>query len=177
MKLYTKTGDKGMTSLVGGTKVRKDSERLCAYGTLDELNSLVGYIVSQSNEFLSIHNELIKIQNYLFDCGSDLATPYTPIEYKISKSNVNWLELKIDEYSEIPPKIEQFIIPGGTPLASLFHMARTVTRRAEREIVTLQATVEINDEVLIFVNRLSDYFFALARVVNFNSGNVDVFIS
>ena len=176
MKIYTKTGDKGMTRLVGGAQVSKDSARVTAYGTLDELNSLLGYIVSQMNdsENPDIKAELAEIQQYLFDCGTDLATPEGIRDYRMTKEPTKWLESRIDFYTELPPQIEEFIIPGGTPVASQLHMARTVARRGERHIVSVAWTAEINSHVLKFTNRLSDYFFAVARVVNFRDNCSDV---
>ena len=176
MKIYTKTGDKGMTRLIGGAHVSKDSNRVAAYGTLDELNSLIGYIVSQMGEVdnQDIKADLLEIQQYLFDCGTDLATPDGIRDYRLTKEPTKWLEDRIDIYTEIPPKIEEFILPGGTPIASQSHMARTVTRRGERSIVSVSWTAEINQHVLKFTNRLSDYFFAAARVANFRSGCKDV---
>lgn len=171
MQLYTKRGDFGNTNLVGGRTVSKDSIRVESYGTIDELNSLIGYIVSQiDSQETEIKEELIKLQHDLFDCGTDLSTPDGLREYKVDKELVEWIEQRIDLYSEEPPEVDKFIIPGGHPVSALIHMARTVTRRAERLIVTLSKEEKINPVVPIFVNRLSDYFFALARVINSRKG-------
>lgn len=171
MQLYTKRGDFGNTNLIGGRTVSKDSTRVDSYGTIDELNSLVGYIVSQIGaEDAMIKNELVKLQHDLFDCGTDLSTPHGVREYKVQKDLVDWIEERIDQYAEEAPAIEKFIIPGGDPVAGLLHMARTVTRRAERIIVALSKETTVNPVVAIFINRLSDYFFALARVINHRHG-------
>ncbi|MBF0779548.1 MULTISPECIES: cob(I)yrinic acid a,c-diamide adenosyltransferase [unclassified Granulicatella] len=174
MQLYTKTGDKGLTKLVGGQSVAKDSERVCAYGTLDELNSWVGYTISQMDKQDPIADELLQLQHYLFDCGSDLSTPHGVYPYKVDQSLVDWIEKRIDVYAEIPPALESFILQGGHPIASMIHVARTIARRAERHIVGTMWTTEINNQVLVFVNRLSDYFFALARVLNYQHGVKDI---
>lgn len=171
MQLYTKRGDYGNTNLIGQRTIPKDDIRVEAYGTLDELNSLIGVIVSQMDEEDSrLKSELIDLQHLLFDCGTDLATLDGERPYKVKKEAVEWIEEQIDVYAEEPPIIEKFVIPGGHPVASLLHLARTVTRRAERLIVTLNREEKINTVVAIFVNRLSDYLFALARVVNHRKG-------
>lgn len=174
MQLYTKTGDKGLTKLVGGQSVAKDSERVNAYGTIDELNSWIGYIVSQMADDDMFREELLELQHYLFDCGSDLSTPHGVYPYKVDKKMITWIEERIDTYADIPPALERFILPGGDQIASMIHVARTIARRAERHVVGAMWTTEINNEVLVFVNRLSDYFFALARVINFRKQRSDV---
>lgn len=171
MQLYTKRGDFGNTNIIGGRTVPKNSIRVESYGTIDELNSLVGYIVSQiDSEETEIRQELVQLQHDLFDCGTDLSTPDGLREYKVQKELVNWIEERIDVYSEEPPAVDKFIIPGGHPVSALLHMARTVTRRAERIIVSLSKETKINPVVPIFINRLSDYFFALSRVINSRKG-------
>ncbi|MDN6627052.1 MAG: cob(I)yrinic acid a,c-diamide adenosyltransferase [Pisciglobus halotolerans] len=176
MQLYTKRGDYGNTNLIGGRTVSKDSIRVDAYGTLDELNSLVGVVISQLNtEEDKLKKELEIIQLNLFDCGTDLATLEGKRAYIVTKEAVEWLETKIDTHSEEPPVIEKFILPGGHPIASTLHLARTVTRRAERIIVSLSKAEDINRTVMIYINRLSDYFFALARVVNYRKGVEETF--
>lgn len=171
MQLYTKRGDYGNTNLIGQRTIPKDNIRVETYGTLDELNSLIGVIVSQMDEEDNrLKSELIDLQHLLFDCGTDLATLDGERPYKVKKEAVEWIEEQIDVYAEEPPIIEKFVIPGGHPVASLLHLARTVTRRAERLIVTLNREEKINTVVAIFVNRLSDYLFALARVVNHRKG-------
>ncbi|MET3557131.1 cob(I)alamin adenosyltransferase [Streptococcus rupicaprae] len=174
MQLYTKTGDKGLTKLVGGQSVAKDAERVNAYGTIDELNSWIGYVVSKMPEGDAFKEELLELQHYLFDCGSDLSTPQGVYPYKVDQAMVTWIEERIDTYAAIPPALETFILPGGDELAAMIHVARTIARRAERHIVSTMWTTEINQQVLVFVNRLSDYFFALARVLNFVRQQTDV---
>lgn len=174
MQLYTKTGDKGLTKLVGGQSIAKDAERVMAYGTIDELNSWIGYIISKMEAEAPLQSELLQLQHYLFDCGSDLSTPQGVYPYKVNKQLVKWIEERIDTYADIPPALETFILPGGDEVAAMLHMARTIARRAERHIVSTMWTTDINNEVLVFVNRLSDYFFALARVVNFSKQQADI---
>jgi cob(I)alamin adenosyltransferase len=177
MKIYTKTGDKGMTKLVGSSTVSKDSDRVESYGTIDELNSWVGYIISQlAPENRAVKNELAVLQNLLFDVGTDLSTPIElKRPFKLQKESITWLEDRIDEYTEKSPDIDRFILPGGTSAASMVHVARTIARRAERAIVRLNWTTKINEQVLIFTNRLSDYFYALARYLNVQAKQPDVF--
>ena len=177
MKIYTKTGDKGMTKLVGSSTVAKDSDRVESYGTIDELNSWVGYIISQlPQEKQEIKEELEALQHLLFDAGTDLSTPIEAQRpFKLQKESVHWLEQRIDFYTAQSPDIDRFILPGGTPAASMVHVARTIARRAERIIVRLNWTAKINEEVLIFTNRLSDYFYALARYLNVQAQRPDVF--
>ena len=177
MKIYTKTGDKGMTKLVGSSTVAKDSDRVESYGTIDELNSWVGYIISQlPQENQEIKEELEALQHLLFDAGTDLSTPIEAQRpFKLQKESVHWLEQRIDFYTAQSPDIDRFILPGGTPAASMVHVARTIARRAERIIVRLNWTAKINEEVLIFTNRLSDYFYALARYLNVQAQRPDVF--
>lgn len=177
MKIYTKTGDKGMTKLVGSSTVAKDSDRVESYGTIDELNFWVGYIISQlPQENQEIKEELEALQHLLFDAGTDLSTPIEAQRpFKLQKESVHWLEQRIDFYTAQSPDIDRFILPGGTPAASMVHVARTIARRAERIIVRLNWTAKINEEVLIFTNRLSDYFYALARYLNVQAQRPDVF--
>lgn len=170
MRLYTKYGDKGFTRLYGGDRVSKTHVRVEAYGTMDEVCSLLGYIVAEMGKYenlLDLKLECEEIQQHLFDCGSDLATPRELRPYKQLPENVTFLEEKMDEYMHIPEALEFFIIPGGHSLAGLLHMARTTTRRLERRMVeVLEAGEAVNEVGLIYINRLSDYFFALARLVN-----------
>ena len=177
MKIYTKTGDKGMTKLVGSSTVAKDSDRVESYGTIDELNSWVGYIISQlPQENQEIKEELEALQHLLFDAGTDLSTPIEAQRpFKLQKESVHWIEQRIDFYTAQSPDIDRFILPGGTSAASMVHVARTIARRAERIIVRLNWTAKINEEVLIFTNRLSDYFYALARYLNVQAQRPDVF--
>lgn len=174
MQIYTRTGDKGYTRIIGGMQLAKDSERIKAYGTIDELNSFVGYAGTLIKNNDSLKKELTQIQQCLFDCGNDLATPNGKGTYRVTSALTEWIEKCIDAHVDIPPEVESFILPGGSQAASILHICRTIARRAEREIVTFQWTNDMNEEVLIFVNRLSDYFFSVARVANVNEGIKDV---
>ncbi|MFY3792991.1 cob(I)yrinic acid a,c-diamide adenosyltransferase [Ureibacillus sp. MALMAid1270] len=168
MKLYTKTGDKGKTSLLGG-RVSKDDLRVEAYGTVDELNSFIGKAVTELDPqiFKDIIEDLESIQHELFDCGGDLANVMKERKYKLQESSVEVLEKRIDVLTEEVPPLKRFILPGGTPASATLHIARTVCRRAERRVVSLlNAADDVPTVVQIYLNRLSDYFFAAARAVN-----------
>ncbi|WHY26584.1 cob(I)yrinic acid a,c-diamide adenosyltransferase [Bacillus velezensis] len=176
MKLYTKTGDNGQTSLIGG-RTDKDSLRVESYGTIDELNSFVGLALAElsgKRGFEDLTAELLNIQHVLFDCGGDLAIITEKRDYKLKEESVSFLEMRIDAYTEEAPELKRFILPGGSKAASLLHVARTITRRAERQVVALMKTEESHEMVLRYLNRLSDYFFAAARAVNVRSGIDDV---
>lgn len=177
MRIYTKTGDKGKTQIIGQKVVSKDDVRVNAYGSVDELNSWIGYTASQLNQKTAVLKpELEEIQQLLFDAGTDLATPEKANEKSFAFDNeaTQWLEKKIDHYTEVVPPVKKFILPGGSQTASALHVARTITRRTERTIVTLQGQVAINQAVLVFINRLSDYFFAAARYANTLEDKADV---
>ncbi|WP_088102267.1 cob(I)yrinic acid a,c-diamide adenosyltransferase [Halalkalibacter urbisdiaboli] len=170
MRLYTRTGDEGKTSVIGG-RLAKDDVRVTAYGTTDEVNSFVGLAIAQLDEavFPDIKDELVKIQHELFDCGSDLAKLKVTEErpYKASQDMVDYLEERIDVYIQEAPELQRFILPGGSEAAATLHICRTTTRRAERYITRLHRESEIHNPVVLkYINRLSDYFFAIARVVN-----------
>jgi len=167
MKLYTRTGDKGQTSIIGG-RVDKDDVRVEAYGTVDEVNCFVGQAVTQldGDVFKDIRDDLEKIQHELFDCGGDLANVTKKREPKLTSESITYLEERIDELIQEAPELERFILPGGSPAAATLHIARTVTRRAERLVVTLLKEDNECHRQLQFLNRLSDYFFAVSRVVN-----------
>ncbi|WP_438314913.1 cob(I)yrinic acid a,c-diamide adenosyltransferase [Sporosarcina sp. FA9] len=168
MKIYTKTGDKGQTSLIGG-RVDKDDLRVEAYGTLDELNSFVGKAMTELDTvvFADMLVDLEAIQNELFDAGTDLANVMKERHYKLSDEPVEVLEQRIDALMEEAPPLEKFILPGGSPAAATLHIARTVTRRVERQTVTLmKASEDVSPIVARYLNRLSDYFFVAARIVN-----------
>ncbi len=170
MKIYTKTGDKGETGLFGGERVSKHSTRLDAYGTIDELNSFIGLAITEikNNE---INNILIGLQNKLFVVGSDLATPETDKNKKLNIVRtpdlfIEETEKDIDRFDSQLDELKNFILPGGSKGASLLHICRTIARRAEREIVALKNTEEIGNNIVIFLNRLSDLFFVLSRFEN-----------
>jgi cob(I)alamin adenosyltransferase len=176
MRIYTRTGDKGQTSIIGG-RVDKDDIRVEAYGTVDEANCFVGQAVTQLDKttFKDIIEDLEKIQHELFDCGGDLANVTKKRPVKLTNDAITYLETRIDQLIAEAPELERFILPGGSPAAATLHIARTVTRRAERQIVKLMKQDSTVAELpLQFMNRLSDYFFAAARVVNFRLNVEDV---
>ncbi|MDG5798867.1 cob(I)yrinic acid a,c-diamide adenosyltransferase [Marinilabiliaceae bacterium ANBcel2] len=167
--VYTKTGDKGTTSLLGGTRVNKDNIRLEAYGTVDELNSYVGLIRSFKIDNDS-KNTLLKIQEQLFTIGSYLATDEHVSSMReklnIDENEILYLEKEMDRMEGNLPKLNNFILPGGNIAASQCHIARTIARRTERRIVTMAATTEIDLIIIKYINRLADYFFVLARFLS-----------
>ncbi|WP_196260680.1 cob(I)yrinic acid a,c-diamide adenosyltransferase [Pelagibacterium limicola] len=178
-KIYTKTGDDGTTGLVDGPRRQKDDLRVEAYGTVDETNAAIGLARLHSRDMARVDHTLSRIQNDLFDLGSDLATP-GPDEgrqYKalrVTAKQVVWLEDQIDMFNEALEPLKSFVLPGGTPLSAALHLARTVARRAERIVVALRrGEPDINAEALRYLNRLSDLLFVLARVANAN-GTKDV---
>lgn len=176
MRLYTRTGDKGQTSIIGG-RVDKDDIRVEAYGTVDEVNCFVGQAVTELDEslFKDVLSDLEKIQHELFDCGGDLANVTKKREPKLTEEAITYLESKIDELIVVAPELERFILPGGAKASASIHIARTVTRRAERLVVSLMKADDTTPVVCLqYLNRLSDYFFALARVINFRLGVKDV---
>lgn len=182
MKVYTKTGDKGTTSLFGGTKVAKDHIRIDAYGTVDELNSAIGLIRSSKID-LKYHSQLISIQKNLFHLGAELATPADKLMLANGKSrlsnmiqsgDVEQLEIWIDEMEEELPALMHFILPGGNMASSHAHLCRCICRRAERITVSLKEIEEIRDEILIYLNRLSDYLFVLARKIAHDAGHEEI---
>ncbi|OSY87750.1 cob(I)yrinic acid a c-diamide adenosyltransferase [Tenacibaculum holothuriorum] len=172
MKIYTKTGDKGTTALFGGTRVPKHHLRIESYGTVDELNSYIGLIRDQKIDELS-KQALIKIQHDLFTLGAMLATPPEKETLKSGKERLNipkinddsieFLENEIDTMNATLPQMTHFVLPGGHSTVSFCHIARCVCRRAERLSVALNEDEEINNNVLMYLNRLSDYLFVLAR--------------
>lgn len=175
MKIYTKTGDKGQTSLIGA-RTDKDAPRVEAYGTIDEVNSFIGKAMTElaPETYADLLEDLEAIQNELFDCGGDLADVRKEPNYKMTEEPVEVLEKRIDELMEEPPLLERFILPGGTPAAATLHIARTITRRAERQTVTLlKSGEEFPQVVQRYLNRLSDYLFAASRVVNSRVGVPD----
>jgi cob(I)alamin adenosyltransferase len=177
MKLYTKTGDKGKTGLFNGKRIDKDDLRIESYGTVDELNSILGLVRSFSKN--KEINELVEeLQHHLFQLGSDLATELdSKQELKIKRitiDDIHFLEREIDRMQLACPAFRNFILPGGTKAASFLHQARTVCRRAERRVVTLMKTAEIGENPQIFLNRLSDFLFIMARFENFLSGQDDI---
>lgn len=177
MKIYTKTGDAGTTGLFGGQRVAKYALRITAYGTVDELNAVVGIALTH-NPTHRLKHPLEHLSSLLFTVGSDLATPLEPpAKYnipRIESEHVEWLEHLIDEFQEELPELKNFILPGGTPLAAHLHHARTVCRRAERAAVELSHSENIGSFAVQFLNRLSDFLFVTARMANFLDGVEDV---
>ncbi len=168
-KIYTKTGDDGTTGLFGGTRVRKDNARIEAYGTVDELNAVIG-VVRTLPLPAAVEEQLALVSSTLFTLGADLATPLSPPPTynipRIASEHIAELEGWIDRFDGELSPLKTFILPGGTPAAAHLHLARTVCRRAERCIVVLAAEEEIGDLAVRYVNRLSDYLFVAARFVN-----------
>ena len=161
MRIYTRTGDQGKTSIIGG-RVDKDDIRVEAYGTVDEANSFVGKLVSElePEKFADLLEDLEKIQHELFDIGADLANVTKKREPKLDGAAIEYLEKRIDELSGETPQLERFILPGGAPASATAHICRTVTRRAERQVVKLiKADPEAPQICMQYLNRLSNYFF------------------
>lgn len=178
-KIYTRTGDDGTTGLVRGPRRRKDDLRIECFGTVDEANSFIGQARLHTGTMPKLDRVLARIQNDLFDLGSDLATPGADPEggassLRITGVQTDWLEEQIDTYNEPLKPLTSFVLPGGSPLAVALHLARTVVRRAERLVVALtEREPDLNPAVRTYLNRLSDLCFVLARVANAN-GDTDV---
>lgn len=177
-KVYTRTGDKGTTRLANGAEVHKSHPRICAYGTVDELNAVVGLCIEEVRHIVGgadgparlprLLAELQAIQHDLFNIGGDLATPVEsrfPQMVLVDETESTALERLMDEWNADLPPLKDFILPGGSQVSALFHLARTVCRRAERESVSLSAQETINPHAIIYLNRLSDYFFVAGRWV------------
>jgi len=178
VKIYTKTGDKGQTSLIGGTRVSKADPRLEAYGTVDELNSSIGFLVANiTDEHTRIL--LLEIQSRLFDLGAELATDRNAVTTEpngtIFGDCIQTIEKEIDNITSTLPSLKHFVLPGGDETAARCHMCRTIARRAERRMWESNAMYPIADECLVFVNRLSDYFFVLARKFVHDAGKEEIF--
>lgn len=171
MKIYTKTGDKGSTDLIG-TRVSKDDLRIECYGTLDEANSYIGLLISNLETAYEVKGDLYKIQRKIFDVNTQLAS--IKEVHRIHSEDIVMLEGLIDYYQSKSPVLDSFILPGGSISASTAHVIRTVIRRAERRLVTLSETVELDPLLIKYVNRLSDYFFALARYLNVRNNLTDI---
>jgi cob(I)alamin adenosyltransferase len=186
-RIYTKVGDKGETSLLGGQKVGKDDLRIECYGTIDELNSFLGSVRSEldalcktrpeiADGFGRLSADLETIQHWLFDLGSLLAAINDDRKkfqlVDITETQVKWLETRIDGASAVLKPLKEFILPGGSEASSRLHLCRTVTRRAERKLVIMSA--DLPTQAVPFINRLSDYFFVMARLCNHYLGIADV---
>ena len=178
MKLYTKTGDEGQTGLIGGTRVPKNDIRIEAYGTVDELNSFIGllttYPITENDK-----NFLRCIQNSLFTIGSYLATDTQKVELLqasiLKIDSIEIIENEIDRLDTILPALSSFILPGGSQTGALSHVCRTISRRAERRLLDMNEVYNIDNHLLVYFNRLSDYFFALSRYFTFEAGAEEIY--
>ena len=177
MKIYTKTGDDGTTGLFGGSRVRKDDLRVEAYGTVDELDAVVG-VAAASQPPKSITAQLVTIQGDLFVIGAELAcTPGKEDKLRVSPIGtveIERLEGWIDESEAELPALKSFVLPGGTPASAALHHGRTVCRRAERCVLRLSAESPVREDILIYLNRLSDLLFSYARLANHTAGVSDI---
>jgi cob(I)alamin adenosyltransferase len=177
MKIYTKSGDGGETGLFGGDRVRKSDPRVAAYGEVDEANAAVGAARAALAD-LELDAELARIQSELFTLGAELATPHAArVHGKLPAVDPAWatrLEQAMDRWDATLPELRAFILPGGTPGAAALHLARCVCRRAERHVVSLSATVEVDPQVLVYLNRLSDLLFVAARIANLRAGWAEI---
>jgi cob(I)alamin adenosyltransferase len=172
IKIYTKSGDKGQTSLYGGKRVDKSDARVEAYGTIDELNSAVGVVISHLEKEDKLRNFLSEVQSDLFTIGTFLAgNKKQPLD-TISK-RVPEMEQYIDEIDSHLPPLKNFILPSGTPEASFSHLARSICRRAEREVVRLTNSQKVEVSVITYLNRLSDFLFIVARYLNMKNNILD----
>jgi cob(I)alamin adenosyltransferase len=172
MKIYTKTGDQGKTSLLGGTRVLKSHFRIEAYGTVDEMNAHLGLLMDQPID-PRLRDNLFRIQHELFEIGSYLACETDPEKFKlkmIGDSHIQKLEQEIDQMEEELTPLKNFILPGGHPAVSQCHVARCVCRRAERNVIALNENEKISGSVIRYLNRLSDYLFVLARKLSKDAG-------
>ncbi len=176
MKIYTKKGDAGETGLYGGARVAKDALRIRTYGTFDELNAALGLVGSEPDLEPGLKSQLLRVQGELFQLGAELATPMGKVvaTARIDEFHTRALESEIDDMEAKLPPLKTFILPGGTRAAAGLHLARTISRRAERELITLHKQESMRAEVLQYVNRLSDYLFVCARYANLKSGAADV---
>ena len=174
MKIYTKTGDEGKTSLFDNSRVWKSDQRIMSYGAVDELNSSLGIALSLELD-PEIKDILIKLQNDLFILGSDLANPNMSDEkIRTTPEMITFLEQKIDLLEPQLEPLTSFILPGGTLLASILHLSRTISRRAETHVIALSQNEEINKDAAIYLNRLSDLMFILARAINHRKNISDI---
>lgn len=178
MKIYTRTGDRGTTSLVGGTRVQKTHRRIEAYGTVDELSAQLGLLATYLTDEEDLHF-LQRVQHCLFAVGAQLATDvsHTPLraESVVPVTAVVAIEQEIDRLDALVPPLRDFVLPGGSRASALAHVCRTVCRRAERRILALQSEAQVDDTLLSYINRLSDYLFVLARKLNQDAGQPELF--
>ncbi|MEW5790921.1 MAG: cob(I)yrinic acid a,c-diamide adenosyltransferase [Pseudomonadota bacterium] len=171
-KIYTRTGDDGTTGISNGSRLPKDHPRVAVMGSVDELNATLGMVLAEAVP-KDVREVLSSIQHELFDLGAELSCPVLPADEEATKAKfciqtraVTWLEETLDHYNEQMSPLQEFILPGGTRAAATCHLARTVCRRAERELVTLAHTETVNPNNIAYLNRLSDLLFVLARVLN-----------
>lgn len=178
MKLYTKTGDKGQTGLIGGTRVAKNDIRIETYGTVDELNSFIGFLTTfipddENKMFLQ------RVQNQLFTVGSHLATDTSKVALNpasvLADDTVEVIETEIDRLDSLVEPLDAFVIPGGSQSGALCHICRTVTRRCERKLFDMSEHYNIDNQIFVFFNRLSDYFFVLSRYFTVQNGSEEIF--
>jgi cob(I)alamin adenosyltransferase len=178
MKIYTKTGDKGQTSLIGGSRVPKHHDRIEAYGTVDELNSFIGLIRDHLKEDDNKRDILLEIQEKLFRIESHLAEDPEGVLTRsmppVVEADVELLEKEMDSMNELLPELNNFILPGGHPVVSYCHVARTVCRRAERICTRLAENFIVDDVDMRYINRLSDYFFVLGRYYSMMTGTSEI---
>ena len=161
-KIYTRTGDDGTTGLGDGSRTPKDSARVEAHGSVDELNSAIGLLLAVPGVPAAVAACLTEIQHELFDMGGELCIPGHRV---ITAEHVTWLEKSLDDFNDALPPLKEFILPGGGPAAAACHLARTIARRAERRVWTLAKSESVDPEVMKYLNRLSDLLFVLARVL------------
>ncbi|MDC0948536.1 cob(I)yrinic acid a,c-diamide adenosyltransferase [Gammaproteobacteria bacterium] len=169
-RIYTGKGDDGTTGLAGGDRIVKDAPRIVAMGSVDELNAAIGMILSETIDD-DIRHQLTAIQHHLFDLGGELAMPGHAL---LASAIVTEIEASLDELNDALPPLEEFILPGGSRAASLAHVARTIARRAERDLVTLARDEALSALARQYINRLSDYLFVVSRVLNQRAGVADV---
>ena len=169
-KIYTKGGDNGLTSLGDGKRVNKNSLRVKSYGEVDEVNATLGVVVCYCSDQLK--KNLKYIQNHLFDIGADLCIPDENKKAKSLNEGIKMLENEIDHLNTQLSPLKSFILPGGTKSSSFLHLARTITRRCERSLVELNSKEKINPEIIIYINRLSDFLFVAARIENVKDGDI-----
>ncbi len=173
-KIYTRTGDDGTTGLGDGSRTAKDSRRVEAYGTVDELNSVIGVVIAELNKadgLDELSSLLLDVQHHLFDLGGELCIPESEM---IADSHIERLESELDHLNESLPRLKEFILPGGSPAAAHAHLARTVCRRAERRVIALARHEPVNEPAIRYLNRLSDLLFVVARTAARASGAGEV---
>ena len=170
-KIYTRTGDDGSTGLGDGSRVAKDSVRVGAYGTVDEANSCIGVVLAQADIGTDVVDCLTRVQHQLFDLGGDLCIPGMAL---IQDGDIDALERDLDGFNEPLPPLKDFILPGGGMAAASCHVARTVVRRAEREVIALSRVEPVREQAIRYLNRLSDLLFVIARVLARRSGAGEV---